>query len=111
MKTFWRKYSFIIAFSILTLSFALYLSFSLSSEQEEGFLHVEVKKGDTLWSLSREHAQSLSMSEKDFIEWVTAENNLASFKIVEGNELKLPVKESDTETLLKDDIQLASENN
>lgn len=110
MTKLWTKYSFIILFSILTLSFGFYLSFTLSSEEEDSFLHVEVQKGDTLWSLSREHAESLSMSEKDFIEWVTVENNLVSYKIIEGIELKLPIREQDTERFLNDDIQLASEN-
>ncbi|TDL34956.1 LysM peptidoglycan-binding domain-containing protein [Jeotgalibacillus sp. S-D1] len=110
MSNLVSKYSFVILFIVVTLAFGLYLTFSLADEQQESFINVEVEQGDSLWSLSKEYSESLSMSEKAFIEWVTAENNLASYSIYEGEQLVLPITEQDKEKFLQDDVQLASEN-
>lgn len=110
MSNLVSKYSFVILFIVVTLAFGLYLTFSLTDEQDESFINVEIKQGDSLWSLSKQYSESLSMSEKEFIEWVAAENNLMSYSIYEGEQLVLPIPEQEQEKFLQDNIQLASEN-
>ncbi|MGD7043783.1 cell division suppressor protein YneA [Jeotgalibacillus proteolyticus] len=102
-----EKYSFVILFIVITFIFGLYLTFSAADDQGSSLVEIKVQQGDTLWELSQEYGKSLSLSEKEFIEWVTSENKLSSHTIKEGDTLVLPVQSEDYYT--EDDIQLASE--
>ncbi|KIL45020.1 cell division suppressor protein YneA [Jeotgalibacillus soli] len=112
MPTLWRKYSFVILFIAITFVFGVYLVVSLSEDAESTYIQVEIKDGDSLWSLSRQYADDLSMTEIQFIEWVTENNNLSSYKILSGEQLMLPISITDSNEFryINDGIELASDN-
>ncbi|KIL47816.1 cell division suppressor protein YneA [Jeotgalibacillus campisalis] len=102
-----EKYSFVILFIFITFVFGLYLTFSTTEDSESGLVEIKVQQGDTLWELSQEYGEAFALSEKEFIEWVTTENNLTSHIIKEGDTLVLPVSDEDN---YEDGIILASDN-
>ncbi|PPA71968.1 cell division suppressor protein YneA [Jeotgalibacillus proteolyticus] len=109
MRTFIGKNSFVILFIVIALIFGYYLTSAITKDSHSSMVKIEVQQGDTLWSLSREYAESLSMTENDFIEWVAAANNLNSYSINEGEGLVLPIEEQHMDLFLHDEVQLASE--
>ncbi|WP_227395452.1 cell division suppressor protein YneA [Jeotgalibacillus aurantiacus] len=107
MTTLWKKYSFVILFFIVTLFFSLFLVFTTSADEQSSYKMVQIQEGDSLWKIAEEYAEGASMSEREFIDWVSGSNQLNSSYIYPGDELVIPLKKEWSESEF-DSIQLAS---
>ncbi|AKL84634.1 cell division suppressor protein YneA [Bacillus atrophaeus] len=70
----------------------LLLSFTNNDQEQNQYVKIEVQSGDTLWSLADQVSDTKKINKKDFIEWVTEENNLQTSDIQAGDVLTLPLK-------------------
>ncbi|MHA7767814.1 cell division suppressor protein YneA [Bacillus atrophaeus] len=70
----------------------LLLSFTNNDQEQNQYVKIEVQSGDTLWSLTDQVSDTKKINKKDFIEWVTEENNLQTSDIQAGDVLTLPLK-------------------
>lgn len=70
----------------------LLLSFTNNDQEQNQYVKIEVQSGDTLWSLADQVSHTKKINKKDFIEWVTEENNLQTSDIQAGDVLMLPLK-------------------
>jgi LysM repeat protein len=85
--TFFQRNSYLILFFSLILTFSFYTVITQKSDDVQ-VSQVEVKSGDTLWTL----AQSFSGNtpHQEWIEQIMAENNLSTPHIVAGQTIKIP---------------------
>lgn len=86
--TFIQRNSYLILFFSLILTFSFYTVLSLKSDDVE-VSHVEIKDGDTLWTLAESFGGSTPHQE--WIEEIMAENDLSTPHIVAGQSIKIPV--------------------
>lgn len=105
MKKLWNQYSYAIILIILSLSFALILSIQNTANSQEKYLKVTVSQGDSLWKISQEYSDQLSMSNEDFVNWVKKHNSNVGDQIYPGDVITIPVsKESPAATQLASDV-------
>ncbi|MDN7241179.1 LysM peptidoglycan-binding domain-containing protein [Planococcus sp. N028] len=85
--TFIQRNSYLILFFSLILTFSFYTVLSLKGDETQ-VSHVEIKDGDTLWTL----AESFSgkTPHHQWIEQIMKDNNLSTPHIVAGQSIKIP---------------------
>jgi LysM repeat protein len=85
--TFIQKNSYLILFFSLILTFSFYTVLSLKSDELQ-VSHVEIKDGDTLWTLAESF--SGNTPHQEWIEQIMKENDLSTPHIVAGQSIKIP---------------------
>ncbi|CEG22530.1 Cell division suppressor protein YneA [Planococcus massiliensis] len=85
--TFIQKNSYLAAFFLLVLLVSIYTIFSYNSN-EATTSQVEVKEGDTLWTLAESFSGDIPHHE--WIEEIMQQNGLETPKIVVGQSIKIP---------------------
>ncbi|MGI2327135.1 cell division suppressor protein YneA [Planococcus sp. YIM B11945] len=85
--TFFQRNSYLILFFSLILTFSFYTVITQKTADVQ-VSHVEVKSGDTLWTM----AQSFSGNtpQQEWIEQIMEDNNLSTPHIVAGQTIKIP---------------------
>jgi LysM repeat protein len=101
MKKLWSQYSYAIILVILSCSFALVLSLQNSPHAQDKYLKVTISQGDSLWKISQQYSDQLSMSNEEFVNWVKKHNSNVGDLIYPGDVITIPVsKESPAATQL-----------
>lgn len=85
--TFIQKNSYLTAFFLLVLLVSIYTIFSYNSN-ESTMSQVQVKEGDTLWTLAESFSGDTPHHE--WIEGIMQENGLETPKIIVGQSIKIP---------------------
>lgn len=85
--TFIQKNSYLTAFFLLVLLVSIYTIFSHNSS-ETTMSQVEVREGDTLWTLAESFSGDVPHHE--WIEEIMQENGLETPKIIVGQSIKIP---------------------
>ncbi|GKW44822.1 MULTISPECIES: cell division suppressor protein YneA [Planococcus] len=85
--TFIQKNSYLTAFFLLVLLVSIYTIFSYNSS-EATMSQVQVKEGDTLWTLAESFSGDIPHHE--WIEDIMQENGLETPKIIVGQSIKIP---------------------
>lgn len=88
MSAIWKKHSFGIIFVILSIMMGLYLIFSVSNE--DTYIKITVKNGDSLWSISEQHAERFGLGTAELVTLLEKENLIKGSKINSGDELIIP---------------------
>lgn len=90
MEKLWNKYSYAILLLVISSSFAFILSIQNGNDVEDQYMKVTVSAGDSLWKISDQYSEQLSISKKEFVNWVKKHNNIEEH-IYPGDEIIIPV--------------------
>lgn len=98
MKKLWIKYSYAIILLLISCSFALILSIQNNGHDgKDHYIKVTVTSGDSLWKISSQYSDQLSMSQKEFVKWVKKHNEIGD-QIHPGDEIMIPVSKDSITT-------------
>lgn len=95
LKQLWNAYSYAIILIAFSFGMAFLLYASISSPDDESYVKVEVKQGDSLWKIAETFKHAHNMSSKDFVTWVEDFNDVSLGKIYPGDTVYLPIKDGE----------------
>lgn len=91
MKTLWKNYSYAIILIVLSFVTAFILSIRFNAFHQEDYLKVTVSDGDSLWKIADEYATDVSISNREFVQWVQIHNDIDGDQIFPGEKILIPV--------------------
>ncbi|WP_053362210.1 LysM peptidoglycan-binding domain-containing protein [Bacillus sp. FJAT-27251] len=89
MKKVWERYSYVLVLFAVSLIFSAVMAGHLSDEEE--YITVTVKEGESLWELAEDLSDGHNLSKHEFISWVEKENGIIGGRILAGEELIVPI--------------------
>ncbi|RDU38659.1 cell division suppressor protein YneA [Neobacillus piezotolerans] len=92
MKKFLKNNSYAVLFILFSCLCAGLVSYLSEPANENTYMTITVKEGDSLWAVAGELAERHSMDRSDIINWVKKNNGLASDTIYPGDKIIVPVK-------------------
>lgn len=94
MKKLWERYSYVII--LVAISYISIFALIHKLDKTDEFINVTVKEGESLWEIAEEYSDRHSMSSSEFIQWVEKNNEIAGDEIYPGDNLVIPVEETNT---------------
>ncbi|MBC2243821.1 cell division suppressor protein YneA [Listeria booriae] len=106
-KSIWDRYYIAIIFIITCFVLGIVLLIVTVNQADTEYNEVSIASGDSIWSLADDYAGKYKMSKQDFVAWVEKENQLIDGKLMAGDKIVIPVKQTNLEQ--DNSIQLANE--
>lgn len=100
---FIKKNNYVVLLFVFSLLFAV-IAVNTMQEDPSEYISVQVKSGDTLWSIATDYSNESKLSTEKFIKWTQEQNEIANNQINAGQEIIIPVKKS---KVAANDIELA----
>lgn len=85
---------YILTFIVSILAITLIVSYT-GADSLENYHKVEIKEGDSLWSIADEFQKKTEISKQDFVKWVQEKNNIHSTLIKPGDLVVVPIEKND----------------
>lgn len=93
MKKFIQNHSNAIILTSFCLIFTI-IFLAINNTSSEQYMRVTVSEGDSLWTIAERYAAEHSLSNHEFIKWVVDENDIIGDTIHPGEQLIIPVHQS-----------------
>jgi|APAga8741244001_1050109.scaffolds.fasta_scaffold06952_2 LysM repeat protein len=90
---FIKNNNYVVLLFVFSMLLAVIAVNTLQEEPSE-YITVQVKNGDTLWSIATEYSDKSKLSNEKFIKWTQDQNDIAANSIKVGEEIVIPVKKS-----------------
>jgi LysM repeat protein len=89
-----KKESMIYIFSFFVVLVAVFgaVSYTGTNESLEKYHQVEIKEGDSLWSIADKYSVNTKISKQEFVVWVQEKNEIHSSIIKPGDLVYVPVE-------------------
>lgn len=89
-----KKESMIYIFSFFVVLAAVFgaVSYTGTNESLEKYHQVEIKEGDSLWSIADKYSVNTKISKQEFVVWVQEKNEIHSSIIKPGDLVYVPVE-------------------
>lgn len=86
---------FIFSFFVVLIAIIGAMSITGNKENLANFHQVEIKEGDSLWSIAEKYGNTTKISKQDFVVWVQEKNNIHSSVIKPGDLVYVPVEKEE----------------
>lgn len=87
--------SYILAFFVVLLAITVGITYTNKTDSLENYHQVEIKEGDSLWTIADQFQENKNISKQEFVKWVQEKNNLYSTTIKPGDIVFVPVQKED----------------
>ncbi len=91
IKKLWDLYSYSIILVVIIFLTSLIVFFRSGLASNDEYMTITVSEGDTLWEIAEELSPQLSLTSKEFVQWVEKNNSIYADRIYPGDELVIPV--------------------
>jgi cell division protein YceG involved in septum cleavage len=86
---------FIFTFFVVLIAITGAMSFTGNNENLANFHQVEIKEGDSIWSIAEKYRDNTKISKQEFVVWVQEKNDIHSSVIKPGDLVYVPVEKEE----------------
>jgi cell division protein YceG involved in septum cleavage len=86
---------YILSFIIVVIAITGALTFTGNQSKLEDYHQVEIKEGDSLWSIAEKFQDNTQISKQEFVKWVQDKNDIHSTIIKPGDLVFVPVEKEE----------------
>ncbi|WP_175638940.1 cell division suppressor protein YneA [Metabacillus schmidteae] len=83
--------SYILAFFVVLLAITVGITYTNKTDSLENYHQVEIKKGDSLWTIADQFQDKHNISKQDFVKWVQEKNEIHSSTLTPGEIVFVPI--------------------
>ena len=87
--------SYILAFFVVLLAITAGITYTNKTDSLENYHQVEIKEGDSLWSIADQFQEKHSISKQEFVKWVQEKNHIHSTTIAPGDIVFVPIQKEE----------------
>ncbi len=87
--------SYILAFFVVLLAITVGISYTYKKESLENYHQVEVREGDSLWTIADQFHEKENIPKQEFVKWVQDKNDIHSSTIKPGDIVFVPVQKEE----------------
>lgn len=87
--------AYILAFFVVLLAITVGITYTNTTDSLENYHQVEIKEGDSLWTIADQFQESKNISKQEFVKWVQEKNNLYSTTIKPGDIVFVPIQKEE----------------